>query len=653
MADSLTPLIPRKVLFGNPDRAGVQISRDGSMLSYLAPRDGVLNVWVAPVDDPEAARPITNDKGRGIRYAAWTHTPGRLIYIQDKDGDENWRIYRLDVETEEVVCLTPQEGVRAHVQAMNPERPNEIVVGLNDRDPRYHDLYILNLDTGERTLLVENDRFTSFILDRDFTPRYATQMRPDGGLDVYALAGDQWMQVERVPMEDALTFGYIGFNRAGDTLYRIDSRGRDTAALIAKDTNTGEERVLFEDPQADVTQVMRHPYTLEVQAAASEYTRRKWSVFDPAVAEDLEYLGSLVDGELHVVSRTLDDSRWIVLYELDTGPYRYYLYDRKKKQAEFLFTNREALEGMPLAPMHPVVIEARDGLKLVSYLTLPPSADPDRTGRPKEPIPMVLFVHGGPWARDRWGYHSFHQHLANRGYAVLSVNYRGSTGFGKSFINAGNKEWGRKMHNDLIDAVNWAIAEGIADEDKVAIMGGSYGGYAALAGLTLTPDVFCAAVDLVGPSNLVTLLESIPPYWEPMVAQFTQRVGDHRTEEGRALLRERSPITYVDRIKKPLLIGQGANDPRVKQAESDQIVGAMQERGIPVTYLLYPDEGHGFARPENNLSFNAVAEAFLAEHLGGRCEPFATDFEGSSMQVKTGADQVPGLADALRFAETG
>lgn len=647
MAHSATPLIPRKLLFGNPDRANVSISPDGSMLAYLAPLDGVLNVWVAPVDQPNDARPITRDKGRGIRYAAWTHLPGRLIYIQDKDGDENWRIYRVDVETEEAVCLTPQEGVRAYVAVMNPDRPSEIVVGLNDRDARYHDLYILNLSTGERTLLVENDRFTGFTLDSDYTPRFAIAMRPDGGNDVYALAGDKWQQVERVPMEDALTFYIVGFNKAGDILYRLDSRGRDTAALIAKNMTTGEDVVLYEDPHADVSRVMRHPTTREVQAVASEYTRSKWHVLDPAIAEDLEYLGGLVDGELHVVSRTLDDTRWIVAFEMDTGPYRYYLYDRKKRQAEFLFTNRKDLEGMPLAPMHPVVIKSRDGLNLVSYLTLPLEADPDATGRPNEPLPMVLFVHGGPWARDRWGYHPFHQHLANRGYAVLSVNYRGSTGFGKDFINAGNLEWGRKMHDDLIDAVNWAVAEGIADKEKVAIMGGSYGGYAALAGLTLTPDVFCAGVDLVGPSNLVTLLESIPPYWEPVVAQFTSRVGDHRTEEGRALLKERSPLTYVDRIKKPLLIAQGANDPRVKQAESDQIVAAMEERGIPVTYLLYPDEGHGFARPENSLSFNAVVEGFLAEHLGGRLEPIGSDFDGSSVQVKAGADQVPGLEEAL------
>jgi len=258
---------------------------------------------------------------------------------------------------------------------------------------------------------------------------------------------------------------------------------------------------------------------------------------------------------------------------------------------------------------------------------------------------MMLWVHGGPWARDGWGYDPYHQWFTNRGYAVLGVNFRGSTGFGKTFLNAGNMEWGKKMHDDLIDAVDWAVAQGIADPDKVCIGGGSYGGYATLAGLTMTPDKFACGVDIVGPSNLITLFNSIPPYWAPLLNLFTTRVGDHRTEEGRALLTERSPLTYVDQISKPLLIGQGANDPRVNQAEADQIVAAMMEKSIPVTYVLYGDEGHGFARPENRLSFNAVTEAFLAEILGGRVEPIGDDFEGSSIEVVEGSEHVRGLEE--------
>jgi dipeptidyl aminopeptidase/acylaminoacyl peptidase len=331
---------------------------------------------------------------------------------------------------------------------------------------------------------------------------------------------------------------------------------------------------------------------------------------------------------------------------------RYYLYDRPNKKAEFLFTNRKALEDQPLAAMHPVVIKSRDGLDLVSYLTLPKAADPKDTGRPSEPLPMVLLVHGGPWGRDAWGYDALHQLLANRGYAVLSVNYRGSTGFGKQFTNAGNKEWAQKMHDDLIDAVDWAVAEKIADPARVAIMGGSYGGYATLVGLTFTPEKFACGVDIVGPSNLFTLLSTIPPYWAPMIQMFKDRVGDPTTDEGKKLLNERSPLNFVERIKRPLLIGQGANDPRVKQSESDQIAKAMKEKNIPLIYVLFPDEGHGFARPENNLAFYAVAEAFLARYLGGRSEPIGDDFQNSSITVPDGAAQLPGLADALEKHKT-
>jgi len=315
------------------------------------------------------------------------------------------------------------------------------------------------------------------------------------------------------------------------------------------------------------------------------------------------------------------------------------------RAASFLFAVRPELDEHTLAPMRPVVIEARDGLSLVSYYTLPLEADPDGDGRPDEPLTTVLFVHGGPWGRDHRGYSPIHQWIANRGAVALSVNFRSSTGFGKAFINAGDKEWGAAMHDDLLDGVQWAIDQGIADPDLIAIAGGSYGGYATLVGLTLTPEVFAAGVDLVGPSNLVTLLESVPPYWKPLRRVFATRVGDVETEEGRAFLTERSPISRVEAIQRPLLIGQGANDPRVKQAESDQIVEAMKAKGLPVTYLLYPDEGHGFARPENTISFFAVTEAFLSTHLGTRFEPLGDDLEGASMQVLEGADQVPGLGD--------
>jgi dipeptidyl aminopeptidase/acylaminoacyl peptidase len=448
-------------------------------------------------------------------------------------------------------------------------------------------------------------------------------------------------------MQDALTTHPIGFDRSGQVLYMTDSRGRETAALTALNLQTGASTVLAEDPRTDVAGVLEHPTTHSIQAVAFDYTRPEWKVLDPSIQGDLAYLRTVAEGDLLVTSRTLDDRIWTVAAIVDDGPARFFLYDRDARKATFLFTNRKALEGLPLAKMHPEVIASRDGLALVSYLTLPVGSDTKRTGRPDRPLPMVLVVHGGPWARDTWGLNGEDQWLANRGYAVLSVNFRGSTGFGKRFLNAGNREWAGKMHDDLIDAVQWAVREGIADKGRVAILGGSYGGYAALVGLTFTPDVFACGVDIVGPSNLVTLLNTIPPYWEPGIAMFTTRVGDHRTEGGRRFLESRSPLTFVDRIRRPLLIGQGANDPRVKQSEADQIVTAMQRQGIPVTYVLYPDEGHGFARPENRLSFNVVVEAFLSRHLGGRVEPVGRDFEGSTITVPTGAEDVPGLRAAL------
>ncbi len=644
----ITPLIPREVLFGNPDRTSIQLSPDGATIAYLAPVDGVLNVWVGPADDPAGVKPVTKDTGRGIRFYGWAYSNDRILYIQDKDGDENWHLYGVDLSTTETRDLTPVEGVQARIQEASPKFPHEILIALNDRLPQFHDLYLLNIDTGERRLVQENEGFVGFVTDDDYNVRLATRMTPDGGREILRQTdAGGWELFTKVEMEDTLTTSPVGFDKMGKILHMTSSRDRNTAALIALDLETGEQTLIAEDPQADVSDVMIHPTEKNVQAAGFTYERKNWQILDESIADDLAYLRTVADGEVEVVSRTLDDRYWIVAYMIDNAPVRYYRYDREEQRAQFLFTNRKALEGLSLAKMHPVIIASRDGLSLVGYCTLPAWSDNDSDGRPDELLPMVLVAHGGPWARDIWGYNAWHQWLANRGYAVLSVNFRGSTGFGKAFINASIREWGAKMHNDLIDAVNWAVQEGIADRERVAIMGGSYGGYATLVGLTFTPETFACGVDIVGPSNLVTLLESIPPYWQPQVALWATRVGDHRTEEGRAFLTERSPLTHVDRIQRPLLIGQGANDPRVKQAEADQIVQAMQDKQIPVTYVLYPDEGHGFARPENRLSFNAVAEAFLAQCLGGRHEPIDDDCEGSSITVPIGAENVPGLTEAL------
>jgi dipeptidyl aminopeptidase/acylaminoacyl peptidase len=643
------PLIPRQTLFGNPDRAGVNLSPDGKRLSFLAPVDGVLNVWVAPVDNLDAAKPITHDKQRGVRIYFWAYTSQHIVYLQDKDGDENWRVYSIDLRSGETKDLTPVKGVQARIQEVSPKFPSELLVALNDRDAQLHDIYRVNLETGDQKLVVQNEGFAGFLTDDEFQVRFAMRVSPDGGTELLERTAEGgWKSFAKIGQEDSLTTNPVGFDKTGQVLYMLDSRGRNTAAFTTTDLKTAQQKVIADDPRADISGILVHPTEKNVQAVSFTVEREQWKILDKAIEPDFAYLRTVADGDFEIGSRTLDDKAWIVTYVLDNGPVKYYHYDREAKKARFLFTNRKALEGLPLAKMHPQTIQSRDGFDMVSYLTLPVRSDSAGKGRPEKPVPMVLFVHGGPWYRDNWGYNPYHQWLANRGYAVLAVNFRGSTGLGKTFLNAANREWGGKMHEDLVDAVKWAVAEKIADPQKIAIMGGSYGGYSTLVGVTMTPDLFACGVDIVGPSNLVTFMNAIPPYWKPMLDLFVARIGDHNSEEGRAFLLKRSPITYVDKIQRPLLIGQGANDPRVKQAESDQIVKAMQDKKIPVTYVLFPDEGHGFARPENNLAFNAVAEAFLAQHLGGRCEPIGDDFKDSSVSVPAGAEQVPGVSAALK-----
>ena len=407
-----------------------------------------------------------------------------------------------------------------------------------------------------------NEGFAGFVTDEELNVRFGVRLTPDGGAETLKPAdGGGWDLFMKVKAEDLLTTEPEGFDKTGRILYLSDSRDRDTAALVTIDLDTGQETTVAEDARSDVSDLMVHPTEKDIQAVAFTYDLKKWHVRDPAVGVDLERLSAVADDDIEVVSRTLDDRQWIVAFMTDDGPVRFYRYDRDRKTADFIFANREALEALPLTKMQVAVVKSRDGLDMVCYYSLPVwSAGPDGD-RPTSPLPMVLDVHGGPWARDEWGYDPIHQLLANRGYAVLSVNFRGSTGFGKSFTNAGDLEWGRKMHEDLIDAVQWAVDRSIADPERVAIFGGSYGGYASLVGLTFTPDFFRCGVDIVVPSNLVTLLESVPPYWEPEIEAFAKRVGDHRTDEGRALLIERSPLSQTDRIKKPLLIAQGGQRP--------------------------------------------------------------------------------------------
>lgn len=641
--------MPRAVLFGNPEKRAAALSPDGKYLAWLAPKDGVMNIYVAPVGKLDQAKPITDEKTRPIRNFMWAFTSKHLVFGQDVGGDENFHVFRAELAGGKVTDLTPQAGARAQIEAISERSPTKLLVSINDRDAKAMDLHAVDLVTGKHTMMVENvDGLSSYEIDDDLKVRLVSKKLPDGATELLApevKAGKTaWRTWDTIPFEDADNGAVIGFSPTGKAVYMVDPRGRDTGALVEIDLATKQKKVLAEDARADAGGVLSHPQSHALQAVSFEYDRTRWQVLDSAVQKDLDALAKVDGGEVTITSRTLDDKWWTVMTVTEQQGGRTYLWDRAKQQATLLFAAQPELAKQPLVKMWPKPIKARDGLTLMSYLSLPRAADADQDGKPERAVPMVLLVHGGPWARDRWGFNPLHQLLANRGYAVLSVNYRGSTGFGKKHLNAANLQWGKAMHTDLLDAVAWAVTEKITPANSTCIMGGSYGGYATLAGLTLTPDAFRCGVDIVGPSNLMTLLSTIPPYWRPLVALFHSRMGNPETAEGRALLTEVSPLTHAARIKKPLLIAQGKNDPRVKEAESEQIVAAMKQHNLPVSYVLFPDEGHGFARPANSIAFYAVAEAFLSAHLGGVYAPITKDeLAATTMIVKEGKAGIPGL----------
>ncbi len=596
--------VPRELLFGNPERASPKISPNGRRWAYLAPVEGVLNVWVGP--EGGEAEPLTRDRGRGVRNYLWAEDGRSILYIQDKDGDENWHLYQTDVETGATRDLTPLPGVQAQIVGTEPNFPDQILVALNDRDPRAHDVYRVSLKDGSRTLEATNPGdVIGWLADQKFQVRAAKAMRPDGGCVLRLRENGAWRDFLSCGPDDQL--GAHGFSPDGDHVYVESSVGRDTTALLEVPSGGGPAKMLAEDPESDLGAVLTHPREYRVEAVAFETDRVRWQVLDAALADDFKALAGL-DGDVSIVSRDDADKIWYVLVNRSDRSPSFWRWDRVARKAALLFATRPKLDDYALAPMTPVSFPARDGLKIRAYLTAP---DGERARK----LPLVLLVHGGPWVRDRWGFQPEAQWLASLGMACLQVNYRGSAGFGKSFLHAGDREWGAKMQDDLTDAAGWAVAAGVADAGRVAIYGGSYGGYAALAGAAFTPEVYRCAVDVVGPSNLITLIRSIPPYWEPMKRIFDLRVGCVDTEE--EFLKSRSPLFHADRIAVPLLIAQGANDPRVKQAEAEQIVAALRAKGKPVEYLLFPDEGHGFAKPENRLKFYAAAEAFLGKHLAG------------------------------------
>ncbi len=625
----LPPLIPRDVLLGNPERDNPHIAPDGKRLAWLAPDEhGILQVWVEFIGSHDA-RAVTADKSRGIRSYQWAFDSKTILYMQDAAGDENFHVFGVDLDSHNVRDLTPWDGVRAEFVAANPKFPERVLVALNLRDRKLMDVYRIDLRSGAVELDTKNPGdIGGWLADDDMIVRAATVTTPDGGteLRIRDRAASPWRTLMKATMEDQLAA--LDFTRDGQSIFLGTSIGTDTTRLVRHEIASGKETDIAHSDDADLSNAMIQPTRHVVQAAAFDPGRQRWVVIDPSVQADFDAIAKIADGDFTVVDRDLADRTWIVAFSSDRAPARYYSWDRGARKATLLFSVQPKLDDAPLAPMKPVEFAARDGMKLNGYLTLP-------VGAPAKNLPLVLVVHGGPWARDSWGFNPDTQLLANRGYAVLQINFRGSTGFGKKYLHAGDRQWGLKMQDDLTDGIKWAVEQGVADPKRVAIFGGSYGGYAALAGAALTPDLYRCAVDECGPSNLYTLLASIPPYWEVARSIFSTRVGNPAEARDKELLTAASPLFSADKIKIPMLIGQGANDPRVKQAEAEQIVDAIAKHRGSAVYVLYTDEGHGFVRPENRLDFIARAEKFLADNLGGRYEPMKGDkIPGSNAKIR-------------------
>ncbi|MFI5937563.1 S9 family peptidase [Actinoplanes sp. NPDC051494] len=600
-------MIPLPLLFAAPAYLRPEVSPDGTRLFFLAPDDGVLNVWTSPVGDPEAATAVTRDRGRGIRTYGVCHDDRTLFYLRDDGGDEGWRIYLVDLATGAERCATPFPGIQARILAHNRWHPTTVLIGLNRDRPHLHDVYALDLPTGELTMVAENPGYLSWIIDTDLRVRGGTTMRPDGGTTVH-LDGATWLEV---PYEDVMTTRVAGFARDGQTIYLMSSIGTDAGQLYAVDVATGERTFVAGDPAHDIRQVELDPLTHRPQAVIVAGDRDEWLLLDEDLAKDLARIRAELalrglDAEVYADRTDRTDRLWTLTVVTGAGPILYYLYDRPAGELRYLFNHQPELDNYELARMEPFAFTARDGVPVHGYVTWP-------AGRERRDLPAVLDVHGGPWARNWFGFDEQAQWVADRGYACVQVNFRGSTGYGKHFRNLGAKQWGAAMHTDLLDAVAHLTGTGAVDGARVAIMGLSYGGYAALAGAAFSPSVFACAVDLCGPSNLLTMLAAGAPYRTPLTAFMHANVGDPETEA--AMLWERSPLSRAGDITIPVLVAQGANDVRVPRAEAEQIVDALRANGVPHEYLLFSDEGHGLTRPENRETYYTAVERFLARHL--------------------------------------
>jgi len=623
------PLIDRELFFGDPEISGAQISPDGAYIAFIKPLKGTRNVWVKKTAEPFSnAKPITADTARPIPAYFWSRDGKYILFVQDKAGDENYNVYAVDPagappagqEVPTARNLTEVKGVRAFIYAVPRTEPDAIYVGINDRDKAWHDLYKIKISTGERTLVRKNsDRITGWVFDRKDQLKLATRSAENGDTEVLRVEPNGFQKIYSCNVFE--NCGPVQYHKDGERTYFVTNKGNvDLIRLELFNPTTGKEELVEADPmnRVDFGNATFSEVTDELVATSynDERVRIYWK--DKNFEADYKFLQKkLPNKEIAFGSSTKDEKLWLVSAYGDTDPGATYLFDRTGKKLTLQYQIREKLNRDYLAPMKPVRYKSSDGLEIPAYLTLPKGVEAKN-------LPAIIVPHGGPWGRDSWGYNSFAQFLANRGYAVLQPNFRASTGYGKKFLDAGNKQWGERMQDDVTWGAKYLISEGIADPKRVGIMGGSYGGYATLAGVAFTPDVYAAGVSIVGPSNLITLLESIPPYWEQIRALFYQRMGDPNTAEGKAQLERQSPLNSAEKIKTPLLVIQGANDPRVNKRESDQIVIALRDRGFPVEYLVAPDEGHGFARPVNNMAMFASSEKFLAKYLGGRYQETMT-----------------------------
>jgi len=624
---ALPALIPVEDFFKPPTRAAATLSPDGTKLAFLAPWQNRLNVWIEDLDTSEAPaepRCVTTDANRSVFHYEWTDDPRWLIYLQDTNGDENWHVFRVDLDDPgaAAVDLTPFPGAMA--LPVREVKDGKTGVMVNNREPTLLDLHELDIVTGELTLIAENPGQVNNWLNNDKGDVLATSLTPEGHLELSRWDGERLSHVATFDGSDyPVGIDPMVITPDGTGVWMGSNRDTDRTRLVHVDLTTGEETEVDSHPEFDVdprstvspmmpAPLIQHRRTGALLAVRYLGERQVIRPLDPDFAEVLARLETLSVGDITRLSSDEAGRRWVVGFNDDRDPGATYLYDHSSGQSRLLYRPLPHLAPESMAPMRPVTIPSRDGLALHSYLTLPVGVEPDK-------LPLVLVVHGGPWYRDSWGFDAGVQMLANRGYAVLQVNFRGSTGYGKAFLKAAIGEFAGKMHDDLIDGVNWAVEQGYADPDRVAIFGGSYGGYATLVGVTVTPDVFAAAIDYVGISDLANFMRTLPPIARPHLANnWHAYVGDPDDPDQLADMRKRSPITMVDQIRTPLLVIQGANDVRVVQAESDNLVNALRDRGVEVDYLVQGTEGHGAVNPETVIEMYQKVSEFLAHHLGGR-----------------------------------